>query len=648
MSNRLQCVSSQIKTVNSSDRTGKKSTIMRTDISPLSPLIDKEKKADSFVDTQVAKQIGYVPNDDGDNESKGEEGRNLGADVTNQDQSRVKKRKIGIGGGLVRGRDVKIGEQAWKEAFESINSTSLRNMLIGFEQVGSAVENFLEIIGLGVVVKKVRDDIRVTARAVNDVNRKVLRTSRAASRNAKELGNSISSLPDDISKLASMDRAEAFSLVRIGVNPLKKPKMIGGLENKRIKDKVKTQKRKKTPNALNLAARVQSLPRRLQYDYKRKVQREALRGESVYVNSNRQLSSGNDTMSVEKMTPLPKVLAKVAQREFFALDQVRNDDENQIVSGSMMPVFALDGGGVNMSAVLLPYTEPYDKESLLGLVAPQSVAKAMTNLNYMDEEEDVANGSKIDRDMVDEKVLDKRLSVNDDFEEEYVHVSTVICDVEDVVSVETFKHNNEVSATEIMANTHDAENAQFDYEDIDSTDSFGKDGEVVDMDNMYPDMDAYEILGVDFDADIQTIKKAYRKAIFKWHPDRFPDDTKKQLEGGLRLEVINRAWYCLNDEDRRTRYDEYGGKGVGTSAAMEADIIESFAIEKSDFLLEIFKILISSLDVTFFLLESLWKATVPIVTDGGKIAKERIRNAFDAKGGIRWKRLSYLTKGTEK
>jgi len=34
-------------------------------------------------------------------------------------------------------------------------------------------------------------------------------------------------------------------------------------------------------------------------------------------------------------------------------------------------------------------------------------------------------------------------------------------------------------------------------------------------------------------------------AISTWHPDKFPDDEAKKIEGGLRMEKINRAWYCL-------------------------------------------------------------------------------------------------------
>lgn len=81
----------------------------------------------------------------------------------------------------------------------------------------------------------------------------------------------------------------------------------------------------------------------------------------------------------------------------------------------------------------------------------------------------------------------------------------------------------------------------------------------------YKGQDCYQVLDVPRSADAKTIKSAYRKAIGTWHPDKFPDDEKKRQEGGIRMEAINRAWFCLGDEDRRRRYDQYGEAGVGTS-----------------------------------------------------------------------------------
>lgn len=85
----------------------------------------------------------------------------------------------------------------------------------------------------------------------------------------------------------------------------------------------------------------------------------------------------------------------------------------------------------------------------------------------------------------------------------------------------------------------------------------------------YEGLDAYEILGVPRTADRAAIKAAFRKQVAAWHPDKFPHDADKKREGNLRMEKINRAWYILGDEDRRKRYDLYGDKGVGTSAASE-------------------------------------------------------------------------------
>ena len=88
----------------------------------------------------------------------------------------------------------------------------------------------------------------------------------------------------------------------------------------------------------------------------------------------------------------------------------------------------------------------------------------------------------------------------------------------------------------------------------------------------YKGQDAYQILEVPRGADKKDIKSSYRKAVSKWHPDKFPDDDVKKAEGNLRMEKINRAWYCLGDDDRKRRYDQFGEQGVGSSASSEEQI----------------------------------------------------------------------------
>lgn len=77
--------------------------------------------------------------------------------------------------------------------------------------------------------------------------------------------------------------------------------------------------------------------------------------------------------------------------------------------------------------------------------------------------------------------------------------------------------------------------------------------------------DFYQILGVSRSADTKEIKSGYRKLAKQFHPDANPgtDTTEKFQE-------INRAYEILSNPDLKKKYDMYGERGVGTSAASEA------------------------------------------------------------------------------
>jgi len=68
--------------------------------------------------------------------------------------------------------------------------------------------------------------------------------------------------------------------------------------------------------------------------------------------------------------------------------------------------------------------------------------------------------------------------------------------------------------------------------------------------------DYYEVLGVNKNASDDEIKKAYRKAAVKFHPDKEGGDETKFKE-------INEAYEVLKDGDKRQRYDQFGHAGVG-------------------------------------------------------------------------------------
>ena len=70
--------------------------------------------------------------------------------------------------------------------------------------------------------------------------------------------------------------------------------------------------------------------------------------------------------------------------------------------------------------------------------------------------------------------------------------------------------------------------------------------------------DYYEVLGVNKDAGAEEIKKAYRKAAMKYHPDRNPGDK----EAEEKFKECGEAYEVLSDADKKARYDQFGFAGV--------------------------------------------------------------------------------------
>ena len=70
--------------------------------------------------------------------------------------------------------------------------------------------------------------------------------------------------------------------------------------------------------------------------------------------------------------------------------------------------------------------------------------------------------------------------------------------------------------------------------------------------------DYYEVLGVEKGADLEAIKKAYRKMAMKYHPDRNPDNR----EAEEKFKEVGEAYEVLSDPDKRARYDQFGFAGV--------------------------------------------------------------------------------------
>ena len=74
--------------------------------------------------------------------------------------------------------------------------------------------------------------------------------------------------------------------------------------------------------------------------------------------------------------------------------------------------------------------------------------------------------------------------------------------------------------------------------------------------------DYYEVLGVERNADADTIKKAYRKAAIKYHPDKNPGDKDAEEK----FKEAAEAYDVLSNEEKRARYDRFGHAGMGGAA----------------------------------------------------------------------------------
>jgi molecular chaperone DnaJ len=96
--------------------------------------------------------------------------------------------------------------------------------------------------------------------------------------------------------------------------------------------------------------------------------------------------------------------------------------------------------------------------------------------------------------------------------------------------------------------------------------------------------DYYEVLGIAREASDDEIRKAYRQAALKHHPDR----NQGNAEAEQKFKEATEAYTVLSDRDKRAAYDRFGHAGLGGGGfdfnnAGVGDILSHFQDMFSDF-----------------------------------------------------------------
>jgi len=87
----------------------------------------------------------------------------------------------------------------------------------------------------------------------------------------------------------------------------------------------------------------------------------------------------------------------------------------------------------------------------------------------------------------------------------------------------------------------------------------------------------YDMLGVPKNASMDDIKKAYKKAAIKLHPDKNPSPEAEEA-----FKKVNAAYQCLSDEAKRRIYDQTGDDGSQPQAQFTSHFGEREDITPED------------------------------------------------------------------
>jgi len=94
---------------------------------------------------------------------------------------------------------------------------------------------------------------------------------------------------------------------------------------------------------------------------------------------------------------------------------------------------------------------------------------------------------------------------------------------------------------------------------------------------MVVDTKLYEVLDLQPGCSEDEVKRAYRRLVARYHPDRARSKSAEEQEAAReKTKEINAAYEVLSDPEKRSNYDKYGPDGINQEGMMGNDIFNFF------------------------------------------------------------------------
>lgn len=136
---------------------------------------------------------------------------------------------------------------------------------------------------------------------------------------------------------------------------------------------------------------------------------------------------------------------------------------------------------------------------------------------------------------------------------------TAVNYLNDLIKASPKNDDLKIQRAELLRDLGDYDGAMIDLQDVRKRQKNNKKvinmiEKIAEIQDKEKHVDYYTTLGLKHGASLKEVKDAYRKAVVKWHPDRYKEPLKKK-EAEKKMKMINKAYDVLSDPEKKKMYD---------------------------------------------------------------------------------------------